>query len=111
MHPYIPKKGDLVVLTFDPQAGHKQKGRRPALVISNTVFNAKTGLAFICPVTNTRRGIPIHVPIPESCVLTGVVMVDQAKSIDFVARKVKFVEKAPAEVLNETLAILDSIIY
>jgi len=111
MHHYVPRKGDFIALTFDPQAGHEQKGRRPALVISNTAFNEKTGLAFVCPVTNTYRGVPLHVPVPEDCALTGVVMVDQAKSIDFVARKAKYIEKAPAAVLNETLAILDSIIF
>ncbi len=111
MHHYTPKKGDFIALTFDPQSGHEQKGRRPALVISNTAFNEKTGLAFVCPITNTKRGIPLHVDIPDDCVLTGVVMVDQAKSVDFVARKAKYIEKAPAQLLNETLSILDSIIY
>jgi mRNA-degrading endonuclease toxin of MazEF toxin-antitoxin module len=61
MAAHIPAKGDLIALTFDPQAGHEQKGRRPALVISNDLFNQRTGLAIVCPITNTRRDFPFHV--------------------------------------------------
>lgn len=111
MQHYIPRKGDYIALTFDPQAGHEQKGRRPALVISNTAFNERTGLAFVCPITNTERGIPLHVRLPDTCALPGVIMTDQAKSVDFTARKAKFIEKASVAVLNETMAILDSILY
>ena len=111
MKKYIPNKGDLVVLSFDPQSGHEQKGRRPALVISNTLFNQKTGLAMACPITNTDRDYPFHVEIPTSSSFSGFVMVDQLKSIDFNSRKAKFIEKASAELLNEVLAILDACIY
>jgi len=85
---YIPKKGDFVALTFDPQSGHEQKGRRPALVVSNDLFNQRTGLTIVCPITNTDRNIPFHVKIPEGSSLTGFVMVDQVKSIDYVARNI-----------------------
>ncbi len=111
MGKYVPKKGDLIALTFDPQSGHEQKGRRPALVISHAVFNRKTGLAYVCPITTTDRSIPLHVKLPDDCTLSGVVMVDQMKSVDYKSRKAKFIEKAPAEVLNEVLAILDAILY
>ena len=111
MKKYIPRKGDLIALSFDPQSGHEQKGRRPALVVSKTIFNQKTGLAFVCPITQTERDVPLHVRLPDECTLSGVVMVDQMKSIDFVSRRAKFVEKAPADVLNEVLAILDAILY
>jgi mRNA interferase MazF len=111
MPEYIPQKGDIIALTFDPQSGHEQKGRRPALVISNTLFNKKTGLSIACPITNTNRNIPFHVPIPDTCICTGFIMVDQVKSLDFNARKAKFIEKAPRQVLNEALAILDAVIY
>jgi len=111
MKKYISNKGDLVVLSFDPQSGHEQKGRRPALVISNTLFNQKTGLAMACPITNTDRRYPFHVKIPASSSLSGFVMVDQLKSIDFNSRKAKFIEKASTELLNEVLAILDACIY
>ncbi len=111
MGKYVPKKGDLIALTFDPQSGHEQKGRRPALVISHTMFNRKTGLAYVCPITSTDRSIPLHVKLPELCKLSGVVMADQMKSVDYGSRRAKFIEKAPDVILNEVLAILDAILY
>ena len=108
---YTPRKGDFIALTFDPQSGHEQKGRRPALVISNDLFNQRTGLALACPLTNTDRKIPFHVKVPESCALTGFVMVDQVKSVDFAARSAKFIEKAPPRLLADVLAILDACVY
>jgi mRNA interferase MazF len=110
MKKYIPEKGDFIALTFDPQSGHEQKGRRPAIVISNTLFNQKTGLALVCPITNTDRKHPLHVAIPESVSLTGFAMVEQVKSVDYNARKVKRIEKAPPEFMDEVLAILDACI-
>lgn len=104
---YVPKKGDLIALTFDPQSGHEQKGRRPALVISNYLFNEHTGLAIVCPITNTNRQIPFHLAVPSSSTLTGYVMVDQIKSVDFRARKAKFIETAPKELLDDVLEVLD----
>ncbi len=111
MHQYIPVKGDFVVLTFDPQSGHEQKGRRPALVISNKVFNKATGLAIVCPITNTNRGIPFHVAIPKQSSLTGYIMVEQVKSIDFKSRKIKLIEKATNSIMIEVLGILDACVY
>ena len=108
---YVPQKGDFVALTFDPQSGHEQKGRRPALVVSSTLFNRRTGLAMVCPITNTDRNYPLHVPLPENCTLTGFVMVDQMKSVDYNARRAKLIEKAPSQILDEALAILDAILY
>jgi mRNA interferase MazF len=108
---YVPARGDLVALTFDPQSGHEQKGRRPALVISNDLFNQKTGLAIVCPITNTNRGIPFQVALPKATSVTGFVMVEQVKSIDFRARGVKLIEKAPASTLHDVLGILDACIY
>lgn len=104
---YIPQKGDFVALSFDPQSGHEQKGRRPALVISNYLFNKHTGPAIVCPVTNTDRRIPFHLPIPTASSLTGFVMVDQVKSIDYAARRAKFIEKSPSELLSDVLSVLD----
>jgi len=108
---YVPRKGDFVALTFDPQSGHEQRGRRPALVVSNDLFNKHTGLCIACPVTNTRRDYPFHVSIPEGCEVTGVVMVEQVKSIDFRARKVKCIGPAPESVVQEALSLLDACIY
>jgi len=106
---YIPEIGDLVILTFDPQSGHEQKGRRPALIVSNKVFNKHLGLAFACPITNTKRDFPFHVEV-KSKNLTGFIMVEQCKSIDYKTRKVKFVEKADEETIEKALAILGSIV-
>jgi len=111
MKKHIPHKGDFIALTFDPQSGHEQKGRRPALVISNTLFNQKTGLAIVCPITNKDRNYPFHIKISGSMVLTGFVMVEQVKSIDYTSRKVKFIERSSAELLNEVLGVLDACIY
>ncbi|MCI0492227.1 MAG: type II toxin-antitoxin system PemK/MazF family toxin [Planctomycetes bacterium] len=108
---YIPKQGDFVVLSFDPQSGHEQKGRRPALVVSNTLFNKHTGLAIVCPITNTFRDFPFHVEIPAESALTGYIMAEQIKSVDYSSRKVKFVEKATRPVLDEILGILDACLY
>ncbi len=108
---YLPKKGDLITLTFDPQAGYKRKGRRPALVISNDLFNRHTGLIIVCPITNTQRSTPFHIALTPDVSVSGFVMVDQVKSIDFVARKAKFVEKIPEDLLDEALSILDACIY
>lgn len=108
---YVPHKGDFVALTFDPQSGHEQRGRRPALVVSNDLFNKATGLCIACPVTNTRRGFPFHVLVPEGEAVTGVIMVEQVKSIDFASRSAKFIGKAPEPILQEVLSVLDACIY
>jgi mRNA interferase MazF len=111
MDRYVPRKGDFIAVALDGQSGHEQQGHRPALVVSNDLFNERTGLAFVCPVTNTRRDYPFHVPIPEGGKVGGVVMVDQMRSIDFRARGAKLLGPAPARVLDEALALLDACIY
>jgi len=108
---YVPRKGEFVALTFDPRAGHEQSGRRPALVVSNDLFNMHTGMCIVCPVTNTRRVYPFHVPIPEGGVVSGVVMVEQVKSIDFRSRQAKRIGAAPDPILDEVLSVLDACIY
>jgi mRNA interferase MazF len=108
---YIPRKGDFVAITFDPQSGHEQKGRRPALVISNTLFNKHTGLAMVCPLTNTDRRFPFHVAVEGASKVTGFVMVEQVKSIDFRARNAQLISRASPILLEEVLSILDACIY
>ena len=107
MPAYVPDKGDFITLSFDPQSGHEQKGRRPALVISNSLFNQATGLAIVCPITNTNRNIPFHLPVPDSSALTGFVMAEQVKSVDYNARKAKFVERAPTQFVEDIVAVVD----
>ncbi len=111
MPAYIPKQGDLISITFDPQVGHEQKGRRPALVVSKDLFNSSTGMAIICPITKTDRGFPFHVPIPKISKLSGFVMIEQVKSVDFYARRIKRIESRNDELLSEVLSILDACIY
>jgi len=108
---YVPKKGDLVRLTFDPQSGHEQKGRRTAIIVSNTLFNEKTGLAVACPTTKKDRGYPFHLRIPEGLPVRGVVMVDQVKSINYSTRKASFIAHAPKDLVDEILSVLDAILY
>ena len=108
---YVPSKGDFVVLSLDPRSGREQMGRRPALVVSNTLFNKHTGLAMVCPITNPQTDIPFHTPVPAESSLTGHIMVEQIKAIDFHTRRARFVEKAPRAVLNEVLSILDACLY
>lgn len=111
MAAYVPCKGDFIALSFDPQSGHEQSGRRPALVVSNDLFNKATGLCIACPVTSTRRGFPFHVAIPEGGAVTGMVMVEQVKSIDYLSRNARRIGRAPGTVLEEVLSILDACIF
>ena len=111
MKSYIPKKGDFIAVTFDPQSGHEQRGRRPALVVSNALFNEHTGLAIVCPLTNTDRRFPFHVAVADDPDVTGFIMVEQVKSIDFRARKAKAIGVASECVLGTVLSILDACLY
>jgi len=106
---YIPDQGDIVILDFDPQSGHEQKGRRPALIVSNRTFNKHLGLAFACPITNTKRDFPFHVEV-KSEIISGYIMAEQMKSIDYNSRNIKFIEKINQDSLNQILGIIDSII-
>lgn len=108
---YIPGRGDLVWIDFDPQAGHEQAGRRPAVVISPFAYNGKLSLALLCPVTSKVKGQPFEVPIPPGGRVTGVVLADQVKSLDWRARRAVFIEKlspeSVAEILERLLPLLE----
>ena len=106
----FPEQGDIILLEFDPQTGHEQKGRRPAIVVSNRSFNQFTKIAVVCPITNTNRQFPLHVPLDQRTKTSGVIMCEQAKSLDIVARKASFIEKAPLDILQEvTYLIISSV--
>jgi mRNA interferase MazF len=107
---YIPRQGDIITLSFDPQSGHEQEGRRPAFVISKDLFNRSTGMAIVCPVTNTKRNYPFHVPLSKAGKLSGFIMVEQVKSVDFRSRRAKRIEHGNDELLSEVLSILDACI-
>ncbi len=111
MASYVPRKGEFVGLDFNPQVGHEQAGPRPALVVSNDLFNQHTGMCIVCPVTNTRRDFPFHVAIPQGEDMTGVVMTEQVKSVDYRSRRVKRIGVASESVLDEVLSILDACLY
>ena len=104
----IPNQGDIILLEFDPQAGHEQKGKRPAFVVSNNSFNQFTKVAIVCPITNSVRKFPLHVPLDERTKTSGVIMCEQAKSLDLSARKASFVEKAPIDILQEVAYLITS---
>ena len=106
---YIPDAGDLVWLTFDPQAGHEQRGRRLALILSPRVYNSKARLAIACPITSQQKGYPFEVPLPPGGKISGVVLADHVKNLDWQVRRVVFEAKAPAAILidvRERLRVL-----
>ena len=101
---YVPGRGDVVWITLDPQAGHEQRGRRPALILSPAAYNGKVGLALLCPITNQVKGYPFEVALPDGVPVTGVVLSDQVKSLDWRVRNVKLISRAPEYVLDEVFA-------
>jgi mRNA interferase MazF len=103
-HGYVPDRGDAVWISLDPQAGHEQAGRRPALVLSPSTYNRKVGLALLCPITNQVKGFPFEVPVPAGLAVTGVILSDQVKSLDWRARKAERIASVPEETI---LAVLD----
>lgn len=103
---YVPDTGDLVWLTFDPQAGHEQGGRHPALILSPREYNAKARMALACPITSQVKGYPFEVTIPPGGAITGVVLADHIKNLDWHARKATFEAKAPDGVVSEVRARL-----
>lgn len=105
---YAPKQGDIVLVDFNPQKGHEQKGTRPALVVSNAVFNEKTGFVLVCPITTKNNKFPLHIPLPEHARTKGCILTEQVKSIDFQARNTIFLEKVPTDFLEHISAILES---
>ncbi len=100
---YIPDRGDAVWITLDPQAGHEQARRRPALVLSPSAYNGRVGLALLCPITNQAKGYPFEVPLPDDSPVTGVVGADQVKSLDWRARKASQIGTVPSEIVAEVL--------
>jgi mRNA interferase MazF len=107
---YIPRRGDLVWLHFDPQTGHEQAGRRPALVLSPESYNGRVGLAVICPVTSQAKGYPFEVGLPSGGDVAGVILSDQVKSLDWRTRRADLIESLPPEVTEEVLAKLGTLV-
>ncbi len=107
---YIPKTGDIVWITFNPQAGHEQAGRRPALVLTPESYNRKTCLAIMCPITSQIKGYPFEVLIPDGLQISGSILSDQIKNLDWKARQAKFICKIPQPAMDEVLQKLYTIL-
>jgi mRNA interferase MazF len=107
---YQPDKGDFVYLDFSPQAGTEQAERRPALVLSPKDFNIATSFAFVCPLTSQVKGGSFEVPVPRGAGLSGVVLSDQMRSLDWIARRAKFHSKAPQDLMFEVLGRIEAIL-
>jgi mRNA interferase MazF len=103
---YIPERGDFVWITLNPQAGHEQAGRRPAVVLSPRTYNKPSGLALFCPSTNRTKVYPFEVHLSEQSPVTGVVLVDQLRSLDWQVRHMEFIGELDAQTLAELFARL-----
>lgn len=112
MAAYVPARGEVIWLQFNPQAGHEQAGRRPAVVISPSSYNRRVGLALCCPVTSQVKGYPFEVRLPPELGVEGAILADQIKSLDWRVRKARRIGMLPADVLQETvgkiLALVDA---
>ena len=100
---YVPERGDVVWINFNPQAGHEQAGKRPAVVLSPATYNGKVGLALLCPITNKIKGYPFEVSIPDKLDVSGVILSDQLRSLDWRARNATFICKLPDDVIKEVI--------
>ena len=107
---YVPTRGDAIWINFNPQTGHEQAGRRPAIVLSPQSYNGKVGLCLLCPITNQVKGYPFEVLVPAGLGVTGVVLSDQAKSLDWRVRNAEFIADLPESVTNEVLKKLKSLL-
>ena len=107
---YVPGRGDLVWISLNPRAGHEQAGRRPALVLSPIEYNKRVGLALLCPVTSKAKGYPFEIALPKDLEISGIVLADQVKSLDWRARKAERVCEAPQSVMSEVLGKLNALL-
>ncbi len=100
------KQGDIIKLSFNPQAGHEQAGYRPAVVVSNNFFNQKTSMTIVCPITNTNNQFPLHIPLDERVKTTGVILCEQVKALDLKARSYQTIEQLPNDLLQKVLDVI-----
>ncbi len=102
------KQGTIIKVNFNPQSGHEQAGYRPAVVISNDIFNEKTNLTIVCPITNTNNHFPLHIPLDERTRTTGVILCEHIKAIDLNTRKYQVIEKLPDDITENVIDIIYS---
>lgn len=107
---YVPERGDVVWITLNPQAGHEQAGRRPALILSPAIYNGKVGLAIMCPITSQIKGYPFEVLIPVGLAVSGAVLADQVKSLDWQARRAELICTLPAVTVAGVLQKLGTLL-
>lgn len=107
---YVPARGDVIWLTFNPQSGHEQSGRRPAIVVSPRGYNEKVGLALCCPITSRIKDYPFEVRITIKNKIDGVILSDQLRSLDWKERQADFIAPAPEEILDQTVEKLSLLI-
>jgi mRNA interferase MazF len=105
-----PDRGDAVWITLNPQAGHEQAGRRPALVLSPAQYNDRVGLALLCPITSHIKGYPFEVPLSSELALSGVILADQVKSLDWRVRHAEIIGRVPGEIVTEVLNKLGTLL-
>ena len=105
---YIPKQGDIIWIDFNPQKGHEQAGHRPALVVSKDDFNRLTGFAIVCPITSQRKDYPLHIELKGCKKVTGIVMLEQIKALDYSSRNAKCADRVSDKYLNDILEHLNS---
>jgi len=105
---YTPEQGDILFMDFDPQTGHEQKGRRPALVVSNYSYNKHTNFVMVCPITNQNKGHLFHIALDDRTVTTGMVLSDQVRALDLSKRRSVFKEKAPSDLVDRVVALIAS---
>ncbi len=107
---YVPQRGDIVWITLNPQAGHEQSGRRPAVVLSPADYHDKVGLAILCPITNQIKGYPFEIVIPAGLAVTGIILADQVKSLDWRSRNAELICTLPAETVTDVLQKLGTLL-
>jgi mRNA interferase MazF len=107
---YVPERGDVVWITLNPQAGHEQAGRRPAVILSPAAYNSKVGLALLCPITRQIKGYPFEVLVPEGLEVSGAILSDQVKSLDWRVREAELICILPAATVAEVLQKLNTLL-
>jgi len=107
---HIPDRGEVVWITLNPQAGHEQAGRRPAVVLSPAAYNGKVGLAILCPITTQIKGYPFEVLIPTGLAVTGAILADQVKSLDWRVREAELICTLPVKTVNQVLRKLGTLL-
>ena len=104
---YIPQKGDIIEMDFNPTKGHEQNGKRPALIISNETYHRRTKLIIVCPISNTSNDFPMHIKLDDRTKTTGAILAQHVRTIDPAVRNVAFIEPMPSDLIEQTIKIIE----